>query len=354
LLYEEVNGGIRVLHYDQGGSTVAFSDDAGAVVGRVSYGPFGEIGDRQGASDSLFLYGALFGVATGPNGLNYMRFRWYSPQIKRFINQDEHFGDITKPGTLNRFAYAANNPLRFNDPKGELFSLCAAIGAAIGAVVNVVVTVLVKGLTVGFDKITAGDIVGAAVAGAIVGGAAGACIGADAVTCGTLGAIAIGAGAGAIGNLVGQGIDLATGAQQEFDLLSLGLDFGFGAVGGAIPGGKQAIEQAVKQSAKAAFSKLPFTKKLLISLGKFEIGQIATDAIVGLYLGRVRQQAQQDLEGGNDIFSNAAVRNQGRSELNRGRQGVFGEFAHWDFYLNALAAASRPMPNNPNNMLATF
>jgi RHS repeat-associated protein len=361
LLYEEVNGGIRVLHYDQAGSAVAFSDDAGSIVGTVSYGPFGEIGTRQGATDSLFLYGALFGVATGPNGLNYMRFRWYSPQIKRFVNQDARFGDITGPATLNRFAYAGNNPISFNDPTGELFSVCAAIGAAIGAVVGVLVTVVTKAIT--GEQITAGDIVGAAVSGAIVGGFAGACIGADAVVCGIAGAVVVGGAAGAVGNLVGQGIDLASGVQQEFDGLSLGLDSLFGGVGGLIPGGKQAgqvvresLKQAAKQSAKSVFKSLPFKKQIAVSLAKFELLQIAQDVLTGLYLGRIQNQAEEDLGGGggDDMYANTAVRTNGRSEINRGRQGVFGEFAHWDFYLGALAAAGRPLPNNPNNMLATF
>jgi hypothetical protein len=76
LLYEELsNGSIRVFHYDMRGNTVAFSNSQGAVVGQVSYGPFGEMGDREGQTDSLFLFGGMFGVITHPSGLNYMRFR---------------------------------------------------------------------------------------------------------------------------------------------------------------------------------------------------------------------------------------------------------------------------------------
>ena len=75
LLYEEVGGEIRVNHYDHRGSTIAFTGLTGQVVGRIAYGPFGQIGERTGETDSIFLFGGLFGVVSDPNGLNYMRFR---------------------------------------------------------------------------------------------------------------------------------------------------------------------------------------------------------------------------------------------------------------------------------------
>jgi RHS repeat-associated protein len=139
LIYEEDPNGIRVHHYDERGSTVAFSDASGSVVGRVAYGPFGEVGATTGNAQSLFQFDALFGVITDPNGLNYMRTRWYAPQIKRFLTLDPFFGRLGEPASYNLYSFAGNNPILLADPDGEFFNLiAAAIGAAVGAVVGVV------------------------------------------------------------------------------------------------------------------------------------------------------------------------------------------------------------------------
>jgi len=60
-------------------------------------------------------------VQTDPNGLLYMRARYYNPLIRRFINQDVQFGDLNPGISLNRFAFANGNPVSLMDPLG----LCA-------------------------------------------------------------------------------------------------------------------------------------------------------------------------------------------------------------------------------------
>ena len=52
------------------------------------------------------------------NGLLYMRARYYSPDMKRFINADIIAGQISNAITLNRFAYANGNPVSNIDPFG--------------------------------------------------------------------------------------------------------------------------------------------------------------------------------------------------------------------------------------------
>ena len=47
-----------------------------------------------------------------------MRARYYSPDMKRFINADIVPGAISNAITLNRFAYANGNPVSFVDPFG--------------------------------------------------------------------------------------------------------------------------------------------------------------------------------------------------------------------------------------------
>jgi RHS repeat-associated protein len=56
---------------------------------------------------------------TDSNGLNYMRARYYSPTLKRFINADTLKGSINDGETLNNYAYANGNPISMVDPFGR-------------------------------------------------------------------------------------------------------------------------------------------------------------------------------------------------------------------------------------------
>ena len=66
----------------------------------------------------IFGYNGRDGVVTEDNGLIYMRARYYSPEMKRFVNADIVPGQISNAITLNRFAYANGNPVSFVDPFG--------------------------------------------------------------------------------------------------------------------------------------------------------------------------------------------------------------------------------------------
>jgi len=47
-----------------------------------------------------------------------MRARYYSPELRRFINADIIAGEISNAVTLNRYAYANGNPVSNIDPFG--------------------------------------------------------------------------------------------------------------------------------------------------------------------------------------------------------------------------------------------
>jgi RHS repeat-associated protein len=52
-------------------------------------------------------------------GLLYYHARYYDPVLGRFISPDTLVPDPTDPQDLNRYTYAKNNPMRYNDPTGH-------------------------------------------------------------------------------------------------------------------------------------------------------------------------------------------------------------------------------------------
>ena len=99
---------------------------------------------------------------------------YYDPAIGRFITEDSYEGDITDPLSLNRYTYAHNNPILYNDPDGEAVNLVAAgVGAAIGTASNLVITAVRDYLDDGqFNsnwKVYAGSAASGAVGGATAG-----------------------------------------------------------------------------------------------------------------------------------------------------------------------------------------
>ena len=130
LAYEESGACVaRYYHFSRRGDTVALSDATGSVTGRVVYGVYGEALTRTGQTDTAFLFNGLYGVQTDANGLYYHRARYFSPLLRRFVNQDSLLGDVRAAASLNRFAYANGNPVSLTDPFG-LAAKDLAIGAA--------------------------------------------------------------------------------------------------------------------------------------------------------------------------------------------------------------------------------
>ncbi|WP_353573397.1 RHS repeat-associated core domain-containing protein, partial [Candidatus Albibeggiatoa sp. nov. BB20] len=81
------------------------------------YSPFGEL-LTQPTHDTPFLFNGQYGVMTDANDLYYMRARFYSPDLRRFINQDILLGGIENGQSLNRYAYVMGDPIKYNDPFG--------------------------------------------------------------------------------------------------------------------------------------------------------------------------------------------------------------------------------------------
>jgi RHS repeat-associated protein len=90
------------------------TDDNGNVTDRIEYSAYGSTTYRAGNTDTPFLFNGRYGVMTDPNGLLYMRARYYNPYLCRFINPDPS----GFKGGLNFYAFANGNPVSYLDPFG--------------------------------------------------------------------------------------------------------------------------------------------------------------------------------------------------------------------------------------------
>lgn len=114
---EFINGDNYVYHYDKRGSTIALTLN-GIVTDIYEYDNYGELLNSDGDTINRFKYNGKYGVQTDDSGLYYMRARYYSPEMKRFINRDVIQGNITESQTFNRFSYVNGNPVSYIDPFG--------------------------------------------------------------------------------------------------------------------------------------------------------------------------------------------------------------------------------------------
>jgi RHS repeat-associated protein len=118
----QVSGSATHYYLSDGlGSTMALTDEAGAVVNDYDYDVFGALRDSSGSQDNDFTFAGE--QVDGSTGLQYLRARYYDVGVGRFLAIDPAAPTHQAPITLNRFAYAANNPGRITDPMG-LYLIC--------------------------------------------------------------------------------------------------------------------------------------------------------------------------------------------------------------------------------------
>jgi RHS repeat-associated protein len=119
------------FHKDHlGSSTLVTDDENGAPIETADYLPFGVTRSRTGADIARHRYTDQ--EQDAETGLYNYNARLYDPALGLFITPDAIVQDPFDPQSLNRYAYARNNPLTYTDPSGHLFLEAALIGAAIG------------------------------------------------------------------------------------------------------------------------------------------------------------------------------------------------------------------------------
>jgi len=106
------------------GSTIAVSGSDGAISRLYDYTPYGA-GSAPSNDPNRFQF---TGREIEPSGLIYMRARFYSPVLGRFISEDP----IREGGGLNGYAYVNGDPISLVDPLG----LAGGVGDAACKVIN--------------------------------------------------------------------------------------------------------------------------------------------------------------------------------------------------------------------------
>ena len=126
-LISETSPAFQYFYQSDGlGSAASLTDAIGALKANYTYDPWGRLItpiDPLGARNKYKFTGEELDPGTG---IYYLRARYYDPTAGRFISKDSFSGFIMKPGSLNRFIYGLNNPVRFTDPSG-FFSLSGAL-----------------------------------------------------------------------------------------------------------------------------------------------------------------------------------------------------------------------------------
>lgn len=104
---------------DNVGSVRIVTDTNGVIVGQYDFVPFGQNWDPASVTDPRqFAYGER--GSTLQDNLDYFGARYYQARNGRFITADDTaFMDPFDPQSMNRYAYAYNNPLRWVDPSGH-------------------------------------------------------------------------------------------------------------------------------------------------------------------------------------------------------------------------------------------
>ena len=125
LIGQEQGGEYITYHFDFRGSTVVLTNNAGQVTERMTYSPYGEL-LTQPVHNTPFWFNGRYGVMTDSSGLYYMRARFYSPEIRRFVNQDILLGNVKEGQSLNRYAYVTGRAVNSVDPFG-LFTVSLRI-----------------------------------------------------------------------------------------------------------------------------------------------------------------------------------------------------------------------------------
>jgi RHS repeat-associated protein len=121
MLVSQERGGTDYYYYhcDALGSCRALTNGSETLTDTYKYDAFGIVTASTGSTTNPYQYVAAYGIYTDPDtGLLYMRARYYSPEIGRFVSMDSYLGQDADPASLHRYLYAKGTPVRYIDRSG--------------------------------------------------------------------------------------------------------------------------------------------------------------------------------------------------------------------------------------------
>lgn len=110
--------------HDGLGSVIGLTNAAGVQTDRYRYDAWGQYTQATGSTPNPFGYRGQF--TDDATSLLYLRARFFTPGTGRFLTRDVADFSLEDPVDLNRYRYAASNPINYYDPTG--FSAAAEYG----------------------------------------------------------------------------------------------------------------------------------------------------------------------------------------------------------------------------------
>lgn len=107
---------LMFLQPDLAGSTVSSTWAGGGLLFKENYEPYGS---QRSSTGNGYQKQWFAGQSQDAGDLIYMGARYYNPQTGRFLSTDPKEVDPQDLHSINRYAYANNNPNRFVDPDGN-------------------------------------------------------------------------------------------------------------------------------------------------------------------------------------------------------------------------------------------
>lgn len=144
---ENGNDTYYYTYTDHLGSILTVTNSGGGIVAEQSFDAWGRYRDVNtwSATTTAPSGGVWAWLTRGYTGHEHLRpfalinmnGRLYDPALGRVLSPDNYVQDPFFTQNYNRYSYAYNNPLVYNDPDGQLVFLAAvAIGAAVGVLTN--------------------------------------------------------------------------------------------------------------------------------------------------------------------------------------------------------------------------
>ena len=111
------SGSISYFHPDHLGFTSVLTNGSGTKEEDLVDYPYGETYTNTGTANVAYKYtGKELDDSTG---LYFYESRYYDAVLGRFISADTIIPSASNPQSFNRYSYANNNPIIFNDPSGH-------------------------------------------------------------------------------------------------------------------------------------------------------------------------------------------------------------------------------------------